>query len=984
VRCDSSAPNPFTQQIRAVPGTSNVTVDVLSGAILLSTPSRNIEIPGSSLVTNAGSLTLAGNGSTAEAAVTAFGSNNTVINSGSISTSERFTYGIAHGANSTHDTFVNTGSITTSGDISAGMVLFGTQDSATNSNGGIITTSGFSSAGLFASGSSNSLTNAAGGTITTSNTNADGMYFLGGGNRALNSGTIELSGDNSSGLRGADGGNTITNEGAIRVRTVGATGTFGILSLGGTSTVTNTGTITNTSFAGLGMDVGGDTNVVSNSGSISTAGSLAPGIRVGNGTGNRIANSGTVTTSGAASPGVSLTTSGGQTSSFINSAGGTVTSQQSEAVLGGFGNERVENHGVLRTIVAGGTAVDLAAGDDTFIIGPTSSITGIVTGSTGTNTFSLGGSGTGTFDLGQFGPTGQFRDFQALTMEDASTWTLTGATAFNGPTTVNAGTLLVNGSLAGSVVTVRSGATLGGNGTIGGLVATSNSIVSPGNSIGQLNVSGNVSFAAGSTYAVEVNAAGAGDRIAATGTASLAGGTVQALASAGNYAPSTRYNILTASGGLTGQFAGVTSNLAFLTPSLSYDANNAFLTLAIAMQDSGSGQPLRFSSVALTRNQVATADGTQSLGLGNPVYNAVLSRTASEARQAFDALSGEVHSSVITTQFETLNLGQRQILSRLQLGFDPGAVLPGFPAGTTLPAAFSADLPSGRRPELAPVSVRTLDPRVFSMWGSGFGSFGSTSSNGNAGALTRDVGGFVIGADATFDQMYRIGIAGGFARSSFDVPSRASSGETDTGFGAIYGGASFGPVTLRLGGLFAGMSSDTRRSIVFPGFADNVSARFGGTGLLGFGEVGYRFDVGSAGVEPFVGGSGMRLSRDGYTERGGPAALTVLQRDYDIQTFTAGVRASTPLWFDDAFTVRGQLAYRRAFGDVVPTALLAFAGGGTQFQTAGIPIDVNALVAEAGVGWQATKDIALELAYTGQVGQRAEDHGAKGSFLWKF
>ena len=45
----------------------------------------------------------------------------------------------------------------------------------------------------------------------------------------------------------------------------------------------------------------------------------------------------------------------------------------------------------------------------------------------------------------------------------------------------------------------------------------------------------------------------------ATGTATLAGGTVQASPAAGTYDPRTRYAILTAAGGVTGQFAGVTS-----------------------------------------------------------------------------------------------------------------------------------------------------------------------------------------------------------------------------------------------------------------------------------------------------------------------------------------------------------------------------------------------------------------------------------------
>ena len=50
----------------------------------------------------------------------------------------------------------------------------------------------------------------------------------------------------------------------------------------------------------------------------------------------------------------------------------------------------------------------------------------------------------------------------------------------------------------------------------------------------------------------------------------------------GSYASSTTYTIVSATGGVSGTYAGVTSNFAFLTPSLSYDANNVFLTLALS------------------------------------------------------------------------------------------------------------------------------------------------------------------------------------------------------------------------------------------------------------------------------------------------------------------------------------------------------------------------------------------------------------------
>ena len=94
-----------------------------------------------------------------------------------------------------------------------------------------------------------------------------------------------------------------------------------------------------------------------------------------------------------------------------------------------------------------------------------------------------------------------------------------------------AGTLAVNGSVAGNVAVGAAG-TLGGNGTIGGNVVNAGTLA-PGNSIGLLTVNGSYAQAAGSTYQVEVNNAGQGDRINVGGAAAIQGGTVQVLAAAG-------------------------------------------------------------------------------------------------------------------------------------------------------------------------------------------------------------------------------------------------------------------------------------------------------------------------------------------------------------------------------------------------------------------------------------------------------------------
>jgi fibronectin-binding autotransporter adhesin len=183
---------------------------------------------------------------------------------------------------------------------------------------------------------------------------------------------------------------------------------------------------------------------------------------------------------------------------------------------------------------------------------------------------------------------------------------LTGASTLSGATTVQAGHLAVNGLLANSPVTVVDGTLLSGNGTVGGLEARAGSSVAPGNSIGTLKVAGNVNFRAGSIYQVETNAAGVSDRIEATGTATLSGGTVQVLAERGTYQPSTTYRILTADGGVTGQFDRVRSNFAFLSPWLSYDTNTVSLTLV---------QTGALRSAAVTANQLNVADAIGALGL---------------------------------------------------------------------------------------------------------------------------------------------------------------------------------------------------------------------------------------------------------------------------------------------------------------------------------------------------------------------------------
>lgn len=92
---------------------------------------------------------------------------------------------------------------------------------------------------------------------------------------------------------------------------------------------------------------------------------------------------------------------------------------------------------------------------------------------------------------------------------------LSAANTYSGQTNVEEGTLLVEGSIAGTSVEVGSGATLGGSGSISTAVNVGDGgTLAPGASSGLLTVNGGQSFAAGSTFSVEIDDDNAGGAVA--------------------------------------------------------------------------------------------------------------------------------------------------------------------------------------------------------------------------------------------------------------------------------------------------------------------------------------------------------------------------------------------------------------------------------------------------------------------------------------
>lgn len=214
---------------------------------------------------------------------------------------------------------------------------------------------------------------------------------------------------------------------------------------------------------------------------------------------------------------------------------------------------------------------------------------------------------------------------------------------------VTGGQLIVNGSLGynyeyngttqgtTSVEVTRNGV-LGGRGTISGFSGASAIVdtvqvydggrIAPGDGdAATLTINGDLTFgrvgSQNSTafFDVDVRGDGSSDRLLVSGRAKLdeqgvaTTVSVNALDPGLSYQDGQQYTILTAAGGVEGTFTNVLSRSAFLTPSLTYDANNVFLRLALI----GSALPrVVRSGETLTGNETYPGIEVQGGGTVSP------------------------------------------------------------------------------------------------------------------------------------------------------------------------------------------------------------------------------------------------------------------------------------------------------------------------------------------------------------------------------
>lgn len=551
---------------------------------------------------------------------------------------------------------------------------------------------------------------------------------------------------------------------------------------------------------------------------------------------------------------------------------------------------------------------------------------------------------------------------------------------------------------------ILAGGMLGGTGTLGGDVVN-RGVLAPGNSIGELTISGDLTLGPAGQLLIEV-AGTSSDRLTVSGDAFLAGGLT--ISAPGLDTPDGAQLTFLTANTVSGAFGSVNTESLFYSGAVTIGATDVMLHL----------------SRKATLGDLAGQQGRSQLGDVLEDISGTLSPTLRAALTALAAASsvGELN--------ETL----RQ-LSGENHGLDPALGVRGAQAVNALVASRLAGLSGGGAAGLASLREGHLE-RIADQWGAAHGP--NTISNplraliGSLNSVTPDEA-EMSGLDANGSRVRQGGLAGawfeGF-RTAGDVEATAKA--SGVGYeinGTTAGYDAFVSANLLIGG---GVGHTKTTTSIVTGLGDQSVTR--GVHALLYG----RYDLGDAFVSasvnhtrsrtearrftaigggtqsavstykaqatsvgasyvrpqtwaefdiyPSVSLSYVHQSTDGYQESGSAALLSVEARSSNSLNAGAAVRVASDWSLEEDLTLTPEI---RAgvicdLFDEDPSATARFLGTGAGFQTRGAETDRGGALLGAGAVLSVGDDVQFYADYDGYFADAETAHTVLAGFRARF
>ncbi len=562
-----------------------------------------------------------------------------------------------------------------------------------------------------------------------------------------------------------------------------------------------------------------------------------------------------------------------------------------------------------------GTAINVATANSKMVIDQNGgTITGNVLLSPNADVMTIAG-GTIVGNIVGQGDTLNFALGGAVTYTDSNTFS--GLDQVN----INSGTVLLNGSTnVASNIDVFSGATLGGTGTLDpNLTIHGGGMFAPGVPGTFMTVTGSLTLQSAAIYMVTITGANASGALVngTPGTATIVAGALVEANSASTAIVGTKYTILTATSGVSGQFNNGVNDFFFgrYKGILSYDTDDVFLTA-----QNGALVPLLPPNPPQNVLNVANAiDTAIQSGVTPPAgFQNLFNYTPAQLQNALAQLEGQPLADAGQGAF-------RLMTDFLNLLLDPTAGNGGGIGGSG-PQQFAPDDQPSLPPEIAeaynhvlrrgqPQQPAASFEQRWTAWGSAFGGYNTTTGNSTTGSanFTASDYGFAAGMTYHADAATSYGFALSGGGTNWNLAGGLGGGRSDAFQAGVYGTTHYGPLYLSGALAFANHWFSTNRIAV----GDSLTASFQGQSYAARGEAGYRYGVPVTGtiigVTPYAALQVQTFHTPGYSETdlsGGGFGLTYNAMSATDTRSELGARFDNlTVWNDMPLILRGRLAW---------------------------------------------------------------------------
>jgi hypothetical protein len=418
--------------------------------------------------------------------------------------------------------------------------------------------------------------------------------------------------------------------------------------------------------------------------------------------------------------------------------------------------------------------------------------------------------------------------------------------------------------------------------------------------VGTLTVGGNLTMASGSTFAVDVGAAGTSDVLAVvtngagSGFANIGGRVIFSPVSGATIRNNDLFTILTAQSGVTGTFT-TTALSAILTPTLIYNANSVQARIVAGSYGSVvANTPVQLSYAALLdRNRGGTSVA--------PLYDFLDLQNAATIQATLESWAPRTETlkgAIGTTAMDNMSRFFRSRLAGMDIanGFGGQVATLGNPLQTV--ARMSSDQMQPGRPLMGYAEgaedTSSALPETVSVFFAGGYLDGQSASMATAIPFGGDdnYDGYYAAAGIESELGENAGI--GFALSYTDIDG-TTSGVAQNASGKLYQGTLYGKlqydsgITLDTQVSAAMFSARTDRTAVLGPTIYRLQSKDDTLALSAEVGLGKMFDAGSLKVGPRVAMRASRLEFTPTVETGGPPALAFNRGRYDSLQGMAGL-----------------------------------------------------------------------------------------------